>query len=144
MAISKSYQSLTHPVSLTWVAAMLIIRDEQIEALSQYMQNRFEDRMVTHLNRYFHDACETLGEDLLRQTIRYGIIKAKMFSFHIENDVSRYLNLMFTFGRDFDTDPDLRWAAQILKNDDLISTHKMDVLYDEAAKRMPKSARTSL
>lgn len=123
---------------------MLVIRDIQMEALSQYMQKGFEDRMVTHLNRYFQDACETLGEDLLRETIRYGIVKAKTFSFHMENDVSRYLNLMFTFGRDFDTDPNLPWAAQILKNNDLISTYKMNVLYGEAAKRMPKSARTSL
>lgn len=123
---------------------MLVIHDEQIDALSQYTRRRFEDRMITHLKRYFHDACETLGENRLREAIRYGIMKTESYTLHIENDVSRYLNLMFTFGRDFDTDPDLRWAAQILKNEDLISTHKMDVLYEEAARHMTASERTSL
>lgn len=119
---------------------MLIIRDKQLDALRDYMLKQFEDLMVKHLNQYYPRQCETLGQEKLRQTIQYGIERAKIYQIDVELDVSRYLNLMFTFGRDFDKDQDLPWASKILRNNDFSSgTRKMDSLYEEAAKHISES-----
>ena len=122
---------------------MLIIRDEQMDTLRNYMQQRFEDLMVVHLNQYFPRQCETLGEENLRRTIRYGIEQASTYAIDVELDVSRYLNLMFTFGRDFDRDRQLPWASSILTRKDFSSgARKMDALYEEAAKHVPQAEKS--
>jgi len=110
-----------------------------MEALRSYMVKQFEGLMVTHLNKYYPKECETLGETDLRKTIQYGIERARSYNIDNELDVSRYINLMFTFGRDFDKDMNLPWASNILMKDDLLSPHKMDLLYDEAEKHVPDS-----
>ena len=113
---------------------MLLIRDEQIEVLLSYKLKQFEDLMVEHLNTYYPGKCERLGDKAVREAIQYGIEKANTYTIHIEYDVSRYINLMFTFGRDFDTDPNYPWASGILNDEDSISTRKMDELYAASEK----------
>jgi len=115
---------------------MLLIRNEQMEVLKSCNLRQFEDLMVDHLNRYYPQKCKTLGDKVVRETIQYGIEKANTYTIHIEYDVSRYINLVFTFGRDFDTDENLPWASDILNDEDSISTHKMDLLYRESGKHI--------
>ncbi len=121
---------------------MLIVRNDQMDVFGDYMRKQFEDLMVGHLNAHYPKECETLGEKDLRETIRYGIERAKAYHVDIERDVSRYINLMFAFGRDFDKDENFPWASKILMNHDLKSTHKMDLLYEEAATHIPASDKT--
>ena len=116
---------------------MLIIRKEQMRIFREYMVGLFEDRMVSHLKKYFSDEFSLLGEEKVRNTIRYGIDRAKTYGIEIEYDVSRYINMMFTFGRDFDKNRDLLWAAEILRNKDQLGTQKMTMLYREADKHLP-------
>ncbi|MBW2247057.1 MAG: hypothetical protein JRF62_07615 [Deltaproteobacteria bacterium] len=117
---------------------MLIIREEQMEVFRKYMCRQFENRMVLHLSKYFPEECKALGEQRVRNTIRYGIERAKTYGIVIQNDVGRYTNLMFTFGRDFDKDPTLPWAGEVLNDEDLgWPTRRMDVLYEKAAKHLP-------
>ena len=112
---------------------MLVIRKEQMEVLSHYVLKGFEDRMVEHLNEFFPDQCETLGEPDVREAVQYGIDRAGSYGITSERDVCKYLNLMFTFGRDFDVDPRLPWAAAILNAGDVTDpTRKIERLYTEA------------
>ncbi|MBW2247059.1 MAG: hypothetical protein JRF62_07625 [Deltaproteobacteria bacterium] len=95
---------------------MLIIREDQMEVLGNYMLNKFENALVTHLNLYFPEKCEAMGESGVREMIRHGIAQAKSYGIVIEYQVSRYINLMFMLGKDFDTDSALPWASEILLN----------------------------
>jgi hypothetical protein len=115
---------------------MLIIRRKQMQALSQNILKDFEDRMILHLNQFFPDQCEKLGEEGTRGAIRYGFERARKYGLATESDLAKYLNLMFTFGRDFDTDPNLPWVAAILKaRDDSTPSKRMARLYEKAVER---------
>ncbi len=117
---------------------MLVIRKEQMDVLDQYMLNTFENLLVDHLNRYFPEKCGELGEEGLRETIRYGIKRAEDYGIVIEHQVSLYINLMFMFNRDFDQDPALPWASEILLDPSLKGTSaKMETLYREAERHLP-------
>lgn len=120
---------------------MLVIRREQLEAFRRYMSGQFEDRMVAHLKRYFPDRCAPLSDEEVRESIRYGVERADAYEICIEQDVSRYINLMYILGRDFDRDPDLPWAQAILSGRALkrLKTVKMDVLYEEAERYLARA-----
>jgi hypothetical protein len=120
---------------------MLRIRKEQMDAFKEYMLKQFEDKMVIHLNKYFAGPCGELGEEGVREAIHHGVNQAETYGIVVEYDVSRYINLMFTFGRDFDKDPTLSWAASILNDQNLLGRRqKMDALYAEAGRHLAAAA----
>ena len=108
-----------------------------MNVLEQYMIKRFENRMVTHLHKYFPEKSISLGSEGLLSVIRYGISWAKKYGIVIENDIGRYINLMFVFGKKFDMNPDLPWASKVLKDVYCSkSSDKMDMLYKKAEKHL--------
>jgi len=114
---------------------MLIIRDDQKEVLGNYMLKKFENALVDHLNQYFPEKCRALGETGVLENIRLGIERAKSYGIVIEYQVSLYINLMFTLGRNFDSDPDLPWAIETLKDPSLDGTsEKIETLCQLAEK----------
>src|ERR1035438_10813732 len=92
----------------------MLIRSEQMTALSNALTNTFESDMVSHLNRCFPPQCAVLGEEEVRNTIRYGLQRSRGYGITSSREVCRYVDLMMVFGRDFDRDPKLPWAAAIL------------------------------
>ena len=114
---------------------MLKIRKEQNDELAKVGLKRFEDDMVIHLGKFFAEECELLGENGTRQTIHYALERAGEHGIVSERDVCIYTDVMFAFGRDFDSDPKLPWAAQILKNESLKASpsEKVDKLYETAS-----------
>jgi hypothetical protein len=93
---------------------MLIIRQAQFAVLSQNETRKFENWMSAHLYRFFPAECAAAGDDRVMETIRYGILRAAAHGVADKRDVCRYIDLMAVFGRDFDRDPKLRWASDIL------------------------------
>ena len=98
---------------------MLNIRKEQDDELSQVMLSRFEDRMVAHLNKSFPEECEVLGEEGTHAAIRFALERAAHYGIVAERDVCMYTDVMFAFGRGFDKDRKLPWAARILNDEAL-------------------------
>jgi hypothetical protein len=95
---------------------MLTIRPEQERELARPFIERFERRAAEHLRRYVPDACLSLGDAALAAAINHGIARATHHGLETERDLLRFLTLMFVFGRDFDVDPALPWAAEILRS----------------------------
>ena len=95
---------------------MLNIRKEQDDELSKVMLSRFEDRMVVHLNKCFPEECEALGEEGTRSAIGLALERAAHYGIVAERDVCMYTDGMFAFGREFDRDSRLPWAARILND----------------------------
>jgi len=111
-----------------------------MKIFNNYMLNHFEKSMVGHLYSVFPNNCNALGETEVRNIVHYGIERARFYGIVIERDVSKYINLMFLFGRDFDTDPAFPWAAKILNEDyNGKGLKKIDVLYDKASRRFQDS-----
>lgn len=96
---------------------MLQIRNEQNDELAKVQLKRFEDRMVVHLNKFFSEECKTLGDKGTLQAIRQALERAAGYEIVSERDVCMYTDVMFAFGRDFDKDRKLPWAARILNDE---------------------------
>ncbi|HXL09293.1 MAG TPA: hypothetical protein VN966_03660 [Candidatus Bathyarchaeia archaeon] len=111
---------------------MFNIRKEQLDALSQASLKSFEERVVTHLRKFFAPQCIALGDIKVRETIHLGIERAKSYGITTERDVCKYTDLMVAFGSDFDRDPSLAWAQAILSDPELENpAEKIDALYDQ-------------
>lgn len=113
---------------------MLKIRKEQKERLSQVMIRRFEDRMIEHLQRFFPARAAELGEAGLREHIHHGVARAASYEIVAERDVCKYIDLMFSLGRDFDVDPALPWARAILRHPSISGPTAKVMLLVEIAK----------
>ncbi len=120
---------------------MFNIRKEQLDALAQSSLKSFEDRMVVHLNKFFQPQCKVLGDAKLRETIHYGIARAKSYAIISERDVCKYIDLMFAFGRDFDKDPNYSLAQQILMDKAIPDpTQRINMLFETALERLRQAA----
>jgi hypothetical protein len=64
--------------------------------------------------------------------VRWGIGRAKSYGFSTEQDISRFINLIFIFGKDFDKNADSAWVDKVLSDESLSVGAKMDALYLEA------------
>ncbi len=105
---------------------MIVINDGQMESMSVYMLEQFEDRMVVHLRKHWPKKCAALGEDAVRESIRKGVQRARSYGITSEYDVSRYVNCMYALCHDFDTDPRAPWAQPILTDAELPASSKMN------------------
>jgi len=92
-----------------------------MEAYREVALRDFEDRVVTHLRKFYPAECANLGEEQIRRLIRYGIVRARSYGLTSERAACIYVDVMFAFGRDFDRDPSLPWASQVLNREDLSS-----------------------
>ncbi len=89
----------------------MLIRNNQMRALADQRTAAYESDVADHLKRCFPKECETLGEDGTRETIRFGICRARDHGITAKREVCMYIDLMVVQGRDFDSEP---WASEVL------------------------------
>lgn len=116
---------------------MLKIRKEQKDALREREIRDFENRMWAHLRILFPAYCEPLGEVRVKRLVRLGIERAAKYGIISERGVCIYVDAMFAFGRDFDADPALGWAKDILTDRSIEGEFaRSDRLMEEALNRL--------
>jgi hypothetical protein len=109
---------------------MLIIRKEQMQVFEQAAVQSFESRMVEHLKKEFPKHSEAMGDAALLEVVRCGRERAATYGLAGERSVRLYLELMLMLGSGFDQDPQLPWAADILRNQGAgDETARIDALY---------------
>jgi hypothetical protein len=94
--------------------AVLAVRPEQLRTFSLVEAEKFEEWMLTHLNKFFPAQCQAAGESQVRKIIRSGIERAADHRMTSKREVCKYIDLMIVFGRDFDKDNRYPWASEIL------------------------------
>ena len=114
---------------------MFRIRKAQMEALARAEEENFDDRLYENVRENFPEESEELGEEKTRATIRYGRERAASYGFQSRDDVTRYVGLVFAFSRDFDLDPEMPWAREILTDPKQRDT-RMDRLYERAQREL--------
>jgi hypothetical protein len=97
----------------------------QMEALSKYMLEQFENRMVDHLRDILAVQTEDMTTEDLRHLIRQGVDKAEAYKITDELEVETYLECMVQYGVNFDTDTQTSWAGEILRDERFSETDKM-------------------
>jgi hypothetical protein len=105
---------------------MLTIRKEQIKVFRDYVRRQFENRMKTHLKNNFSDMIANIPEQDLCDLIQVGIDRALGHGIVLVDDIQRFLECMFTYGHVFGENSDIPWAYDILREEGLTGTQKMD------------------
>jgi len=112
---------------------MLTIRETQMRAFEAAAIRAFEDRTYKHLQKYFPGHCLLLGEEQMRRVIQQGWQKAKSHDLTAECCVRSYIEFMCRLGSEFDSDPLLPWAMEILNDKTTLDqVERGDRLYDKA------------
>jgi len=108
---------------------MLTIRNSQMRVITAPKIEAFVERVRHHLAKCFPDAYRAIGGGAMAAHIRHGIERATRYGFASQREIVLYINLMFVFGSDFDKDPDFPWAADILDDNTLPQSQRMEKLY---------------
>jgi len=93
---------------------MLIIRKEQMKAFGNDALRRFEDEMVVHSKEFTPRLCKVLGDEQLRVALRQAMERANIYGFTNRGPIRLYIELMFLYGNDFDTDPQYPALGDVL------------------------------
>jgi hypothetical protein len=117
---------------------MFTIRKEQMAALTKVEVRTIEDRTLDHIRKTFPQKFGALGEEKTRGLIKYGVKHVAKYGFKGDPDVTKYIEVMVLFGRDFDADPQLPWAAAILRKRKRPAA-KISALHEEAVNRWKNS-----
>ncbi|MBI1745323.1 MAG: hypothetical protein HYR55_01895 [Acidobacteria bacterium] len=94
---------------------MLVITKEQMEVLSTHQRDQFVDKLAAYIKTSHEATYKKLGEEQVRELIRCGISAAARYGIDAQPDVAGYIDLMFQFGRDFESKTDMAWALSILE-----------------------------
>lgn len=97
---------------------MLTILPEQIELFDDVALRRFEDEMVVHGHRFTPRLCKVLGDEQLRVALRQAIRRAVDHGLTLRGPMRLYVELMFLFGSDFDSDPQYPALRRVLESGD--------------------------
>jgi hypothetical protein len=120
---------------------MLVIREEQMEVFEQAAVQSFESRLVEHLKKEFPKHSEAMGDAALLEVVRCGRERAAKYGLAGERSVRLYLELMLMLGSGFDEDPQLPWAAEILRKQGAgDETARIDALYKKAGEYAERTA----
>lgn len=111
---------------------MLLIRDDQVEALAEASQRRFERRAVAHLKKVLPIRCEQLGSTEVLASVRKAARKAAGYGLTDERQVFTYLNLMYVLGPSFDEERP--WARELLEDARLDPGARLELLLGRARK----------
>jgi hypothetical protein len=90
---------------------MLIIRDVQLAAVAESLDERFRRQLARYVKAEFRDECADMTDERLRVTIEDGVALGMSYGLEEEQQLSRFVVLQFTAGQEFDREP---WAARIL------------------------------
>ena len=104
------------------------IRKEQMDALRKSREDAFVARMVKHLRNDFRKGRVTqhIAEGDLEALVRRGITDAEKYGVIYEDDVRLYIECMVVLGPMFDQDQRCGWAGELLRQEGLDGTTKMD------------------
>jgi hypothetical protein len=113
---------------------MLVIRDEQMAALSQAMVEGFRRRMAAHLRAVCSEQTAELSDEALRDLVRSGMAEAEAYDIVYEDEIERFLEKRVRHAPDFAPEGGSALVRQILLDPTLDGEAKMaelDLHYGE-------------
>ena len=112
---------------------MFHIRHEQLRTLEQAPQDAFDVFMVEHIGVHFPQHLMLFGEKTIRDVIQAGRERGEIWRFRTKHQLCLYIDMMIMLGAGFDSDPQLPWAAAILRDQSITHpTTRIDRVYTEA------------
>jgi hypothetical protein len=115
---------------------MLVIRKEQMDAFSRAEVLKFENWMLSHLEKWFPERCRTLGRGKVQELIQHGITRAATHRIRAKRDVCRFIDLVVVFGPDFEDNEELATVTGPLRGEGS-SEERMDAAFAAAVRLLP-------
>ncbi len=100
-----------------------------MKAFSQYMLKQFVHQMVTHLRRDFVGAVAQRTDEELETVVGQAIASGVKYGLELEWEVEKLLEVMISLGDDFDTKPETNWVEEILRQSDLDSAARFEMIF---------------
>jgi len=120
---------------------MLVIRKEQIEKLEEVAAKRFEHELVDRMMEFSPKSAEVIGEEGVREVVLLGMDRAGKYGLTKRGPIRFYVELMFMFGSDFDTDFQLPWAGGVLTNEIIKDEmERADILHENLVEYLKEVA----
>ncbi|HEY0135256.1 MAG TPA: hypothetical protein VGB85_14325 [Nannocystis sp.] len=120
---------------------MFKIPRQQMAEIARTAARNYEDRMVRQLGKQFPGGCFGVSRDDLADMVQQGIERAAMRKITSEKHVAKFIALATALGQEFDMDPKLPWAGELL---DQITPENvpevLDALSHKAAEHLMTSA----
>jgi hypothetical protein len=87
---------------------MLVIRQEQIDALIKGTDEEFVEFLVGHVKEEFPEKAAERDEETLRAMVRGGIRRAESHGFKTAEDITAFISIMFEIAPNFDEQPQIK------------------------------------
>lgn len=100
------------------MASMLVVRKAQMAALGKAAARQFVDEMIAHLKAFAPRHTARIGTPAVAATVDLGMRRCAGYHFTARGPIRLYLEMMLLFGSHFDTDPQVPWAAGLLRQGD--------------------------
>ena len=81
---------------------MLVIRQEQIDALIKGTDEEFVEFLVGHAKEEFPEKTEERDDETLRTMVRGGVRRAESHGFTTAEDITAFISIMFEVAPNFD------------------------------------------
>ena len=95
---------------------MLVIRKQQMALIREALRRAAANRMMAGASERFPVDVGMCGESQTRRLVEAAISRAASYGMVTEPGATLFLDLMFQLGVDFDHDPQLAFAARVLKD----------------------------
>lgn len=117
---------------------MLVIRNEQMDALAQPARFAFINEMISHMQQHFPELLVGMVTADIYHRIDCSVRQAAGFELISRRDVCRFLNLCGVYGWDFLDAPENQWMlAQYLGNVSITEpSERIQLLVDQCLWRM--------
>jgi len=93
---------------------MLLVRKEQWNAFKQDRLNAFHKTVTDCAKAACYEKIKGLSRDEVRDLIDYAVTRAESYQITAAEGICKFVQLIVSYGRDFDTNPDLPFADRIL------------------------------
>src|SRR5581483_5992386 len=120
---------------------MLVIRREQMAALTAPHRERFIEKILATMPSHFPDDSRLLDKEAMRAEIRDAIERAAAYGVSRDREVGLYVLLVHEFGAGFEERPEKRWIGDILRTKDMDEQSRLDVIYKRLALAAQRSGK---
>jgi hypothetical protein len=105
---------------------MMVIRNEQMEALSKYVFDEFLKRMVVRLRNTCQTETQFMDDGAFLNLVRDGVDHASEFKIREEENLETFLEYTVRYGKEFYATPLFHGARGVLESSQLDETEKMN------------------
>ena len=87
---------------------MLVIRQEQLDALIKGTDEEFLEFLIEHVREDFPEKAAERDEETLRTMVKGGIKRAESHGFSRAEDITAFISIMFEVAPNFDEQPPIK------------------------------------